>query len=310
MGSLLEIALVATGKIKQYVSFDRDDVEAEADEKGDADQIELEDRVTETVLLKTRQIRERERLAILLPSPFGSEELRALAVAIEINPPPKESGADLETHALCFNRCIEDLGRWRIGNQTSTGGRHGIGRSDLEDTIGLLYSPLNERRALLYLAQQTDASLAADIALSGTEVVFGSLSRTVKDRYLSGMVNDAEVLGWTLERSSYRILADLLSADQVTPQLEAMLVRHIGQVGRHVSTLEELLASSGNTDEFRRSVVSENFIYLEDISPAARTRAFEWLAARGKAPDGYDPLAPLKQRRAALRSIEKGLELR
>jgi len=47
----------------------------------------------------------------------------------------------------------------------------------------------------------------------------------------------------------------------------------------------------------------ENFIYLEDISPAARTRAFEWLAARDQAPQGYDPLASLKERRNVLNRI-------
>ena len=68
LGSMLEIALVATGKIKQHMPFDREDVEDEADEKGNADQIGQQDLVTETILLKTRQINEREELSILLPS--------------------------------------------------------------------------------------------------------------------------------------------------------------------------------------------------------------------------------------------------
>jgi hypothetical protein len=29
-------------------------------------------------------------------------------------------------------------------------------------------------------------------------------------------------------------------------------------------------------------------------------RAYDWLAARGAAPEGFDPLAPLPERRAAL----------
>jgi len=55
-------------------------------------------------------------------------------------------------------------------------------------------------------------------------------------------------------------------------------------------------------------VVRENFIYLEDISPAARTHAFEWLLSKGEAPDGYDPLAPLKERRAVLNRVEKDFD--
>jgi len=116
-------------------------------------------------------------------------------------------------------------------------------------------------------------------------------------------------LGWTLERMSYGLLATILSSDQATPELEAILVRHTGQVGRHVSTLEELTANAADIDEFQSNLVRENFIFMEDISPAARNRAFEWLKARGKAPDGYDPLAPLKERRDVLRRVEKSLDL-
>jgi hypothetical protein len=47
-------------------------------------------------------------------------------------------------------------------------------------------------------------------------------------------------------------------------------------------------------------VQAENLVALEDSSPAARVRAFDWLAARAKAPRDFDPLGPAGQRRAAL----------
>jgi hypothetical protein len=34
-------------------------------------------------------------------------------------------------------------------------------------------------------------------------------------------------------------------------------------------------------------------------------RAYDWLAARGLAPEGYDPLASSDQRRAALARLEE-----
>jgi hypothetical protein len=41
-------------------------------------------------------------------------------------------------------------------------------------------------------------------------------------------------------------------------------------------------------------------VYLEDASPAARVRAYDWLNGKNLAPAGYDPLGSNKDRRAAL----------
>ena len=43
---------------------------------------------------------------------------------------------------------------------------------------------------------------------------------------------------------------------------------------------------------------------LEDSSPAARVRAYDWLKAHARQPTGYDPLGEAHQRSAA---IEKAL---
>lgn len=55
--------------------------------------------------------------------------------------------------------------------------------------------------------------------------------------------------------------------------------------------------------DLRQRLLLENSIYLEDISPAARARAFDWLAVQGQAPQGYDPLASLAERRRVLNQI-------
>jgi hypothetical protein len=47
-------------------------------------------------------------------------------------------------------------------------------------------------------------------------------------------------------------------------------------------------------------VIAENLSYLEDASPSARVRAYDWLRTRGRAPAGYDPLGTIKERRNAL----------
>ena len=179
----------------------------------------------------------------------------------------------------------------------------------IENAIQALQSSLNQRRALLYLAERTGAFLGEDIALSGTDIVVARLSQALTNEYSSGSMTGGASLGWLLERTACGLLATLLSSDQATPELEAILIRHTGQVGRNVSTLEELTAGASSVEEFQKLLVRENFIYLEDISPAARARAFEWLKARGRAPEGYHPLAPVKERRAVLNRVEKGFDL-
>jgi len=51
-------------------------------------------------------------------------------------------------------------------------------------------------------------------------------------------------------------------------------------------------------------LIAQNRALLEDRSPSTRVRAFEWLAKRTLAPEGYDPLADLKARKKALRAAE------
>jgi hypothetical protein len=61
-----------------------------------------------------------------------------------------------------------------------------------------------------------------------------------------------------------------------------------------------MLRAANSRASLDARLVSENLIYLEDSSPSARVRANDWLAARGRAPAGFDPLGPPRQRREAL----------
>jgi hypothetical protein len=306
--SSLEIAIVASGKFKHSTATTQESVQSSEDEDEDSDLKGEDVKITETVFLKARPFKERAQFAIILSSPFSTEEAKAFAITIDVRSPPKEGRVGVTMHALYFNQCLEYLARGTIQGRGVYGKPHDTEWSGLEDAIQSLQSPINERRALLHLAQQTNAPLVKDIALSGTEIVVGQLSQAVTNEYMSGSVTNSEMVGWMLERTAYSLLANLLSTDQATPELEAVLVRHTGQVGRHASTIEELIAGTNSIEELQGYAVRENFIYLEDISPAARTRAFEWLLSKGEAPDGYDPLAPLKERRAVLNRVEKGFD--
>jgi len=307
----LEIALVASGGIKQktVLGDESSKIEGDSETNQDLDRENEDLQVTETILLEPRPFRERDQLAIIVPSPFGTKDAVSFAIAIDVRPPPAEDRAAAAMHRWSFNECMKQLTGADMPGQIQGAEPADADWPGLENAIRALQSYPNQRRALLYLAERTGASLVEDIALSGTDMVVGRLSQALTNEYSSGSMTGGALLEWTLERTAYGLLANLLSSDQATPELEAILVRHTGQVGRNVSTLEELTAGAAGIDEFQKLLVRENFIYLEDISPAARTRAFEWLTARGRAPEGYHPLAPAKERRAVLNRVEKGFDL-
>ncbi len=307
----LEIALVASGRIRQktVLGDENSKTEGVGETNEDVDRQSEDVQVTETILLEPRPFQERDQFAIILPSPFDTKEAVSFAIAIDVRLPPAEDRAAAAMHTWSFNECMKQLTGANIPDRIAGAEPSDADWPGLENAIQALQSSLNQRRALLYLAERTGASLVEDIALSGTDMVVGRLSQALTNEYSSGSMTGGASLEWTLERTAYGLLATLLSSDQATPELEAILVRHTGQVGRNVSTLQELTANAAGIDEFQKLLVRENFIYLEDISPAARTRAFEWLAARGRAPEGYHPLAPVKERRAVLNRVEKGFDL-
>jgi hypothetical protein len=125
-------------------------------------------------------------------------------------------------------------------------------------------------------------------------------------RDLAGVVAQGGGLGWLLERSALQLLADRAEEQPLPPELLSILLRHVGEPGRFTASLIDIAATCGSTAALRERLVQENLQYLEDSTAAARVRAFDWLDARGLAPAGFDPLAPLAARRAALAAAAEG----
>jgi hypothetical protein len=105
--------------------------------------------------------------------------------------------------------------------------------------------------------------------------------------------------GWQLEVLTLQELAALQSAEKLPAELEGVLSRYAGEAARNAGSLEELTRVQGR-DQLRARLIAENFTYLEDASPSARVRAYDWLKTRGHAPEKYDPLGPAKARSAAI----------
>lgn len=241
-----------------------------------------------------------EPLRLLLPSPFVSGEARGLSLELSV-----DSRESSEARALALERCAASERGAR--EQQRALAAHEARRAELEPGIEALDDPARARAALLQLALRTGAELAAELALSCSDsdlAALGASARTALSASLDARL-ELDALGWRLERATLRALAAQKEARALPYEIEGVLLRLTGELGRSAAALEDVAQTCASLAEFRARLAAENRIFLDDASAAARVRAFDWLAARGQAPAGYDPLAPAHERRAALEAAEK-----
>lgn len=254
--------------------------------------------VREVLLMDIHNEGKIEALALIFRSPFRSSEAGALAAVLRVDREPEQDPV--------FARCLEELKTASAGAQSQPASAPverielpGI-ESALERFTSAFSTPLERRRALIYLAGRTQAPMAENVVLSAPDDLVDRFGSWVLDVAARENIESVEALGWILEHSAYLLLVQLNSEQESDPVLEGALAHYTGEVGRHAAILEEVVSAAENWKDLQDRLVEENLIYLEDISPASRSRAFDWLAARGLAPEGYDPLAPIEARRKAL----------
>jgi hypothetical protein len=96
-------------------------------------------------------------------------------------------------------------------------------------------------------------------------------------------------------------LGKLLSdKDKLSQELAGVLTTFAGEAGRHAASVEEIVKNVPDRPSLQTRLVAENMIYLEESSPAARVRAYDWLRSQKRAPANFDPLASPRARRDAL----------
>lgn len=157
------------------------------------------------------------------------------------------------------------------------------------------------RPAITFLAADVSASIAADLALAADDAMLERFAQRVTDQSKAGGARvSAEQWSLTLDLIALRLLAEAQAAGALAPELESILSIHTGESGRHSGTLDEVVQGVAHRSELDARLTAENLIYLEDNSPAARVRAFDWLRGRGVDLAGYDPFATPRQRAAAL----------
>ena len=256
--------------------------------------------VRELLLIDRPAFTDTDRFSITLPYHFGGSDTQAIALFVQVLP-----GSDDPSHKQVFDRCLVDMTRSLDRTRAATQPYRELADNPewpaFQSALDALSRPGTPRAAMLFLASQTNVVIFEDIALSADDNLRGELSRKVFAKLgIPAKTHVKEALAWILESASYELLSEQSANGKLPPELAAILSIHAGEAGRHAGSLDEGLKTSVNRGDFAVRLIAENYIYLEDSSPASRVRAFDWLHSRDRAPSGYDPLGTAKDRRSAL----------
>jgi hypothetical protein len=195
---------------------------------------------------------------------------------------------------------VEQLQRFAAGAAPAAGVLAPSGWSGLATALRAMRQPATSRVAMVYLAGQTGAELFGDVALVAPDPTLGELATRIEKRLGEApAAMEPQQLGWQLEVAALEQLAELQSTEKLPSELAGVLARYAGEAARNAGSLEELTRVKGR-EQLQSRLIAENFTYLEDASPSARVRAYDWLRAQGRAPAKYDPLGAPKERAAAI----------
>ncbi|MFG0316005.1 MAG: hypothetical protein ACF8XB_01935 [Planctomycetota bacterium JB042] len=233
--------------------------------------------------------------AFVVPSPFADDTAAiVLTVRLDRTPP----AAELAEHEAAVARTRDALMSSRSPEAPPPaplplwpGAR---------EALAGLERPEQQRSALAYLAGRSSAEVAEEVALTGSDEIVDRVAReVVVELEEEGVPLFGAALTWLLEQAAYEgLIAAAKKGDVVA---EAVLVRHCGELGRFPEVLFHAVRRADGAEALDHRVLTENRAYLTDLDPAARVRAYDWLVALGEAPEGFDPLGPREERRAALR---------
>ena len=259
----------------------------------------------ELVLLRDRPELGGAPLALLVPSPFESGAAGAWLVEVAVLGPPA-SEAELEERRLALE---EDRPALEAATQALEASARPVTPEEtrarrLASAVSGLGEAEDTRAILLHAASAAGgAPLTTDLALVAEDELLGRFV----DALVAAGVPDAapERLGWELEGAALRFLADQALAGTLPAPLEGVLLRHAGELARSPAVLTQGLDEAAGPEVLSLFLAAEHRLLLDDARPSVRIRAHDWLAARRRAPAGYDPLGPREERRALLAEDER-----
>jgi hypothetical protein len=233
-------------------------------------------------------------LEIELLRPFRGGQARALVLELALF-----EGADPDDLSRCLAGARE--AEIRSGERTAWIARNETRLRELEAAWTALGDRERRRAALLLLAASSGAELCGDVALVADDA---TLAACIDAILADGVRPGSDASAWALERRAALFLAARAAEEPLAPELEAAVLRRVGELGRSPAALADVTERSSDLEDFRVRVADDNRVLLEDSNPGARVRAYDWLAARGLAPPGFDPLGTPAERRAALEAAE------
>jgi hypothetical protein len=242
-----------------------------------------------------------ETAALIVPIHFQRTDATAVAAIVSIEP-----ASNTPAHMAAVARCSADLAKSadEAANRPELLAVVSPPWSRFRVSLDALTDTQHRRAALVYLAAATGAGLCRDAALTADDDALGHLIAAVRAAVAQSSAAptppDGPALGWTLDRATFQWLAAMLADSKLPPELSAVLTAYAGEAGRDAGAIDEISRALATRQLFENQLLAENLIYLEDNSLAARACAFDWLAARGQAPPGYQPDGTAKSRREAL----------
>lgn len=185
--------------------------------------------------------------------------------------------------------------------ESGTSAPSGSAHEALAATLRGATDPARLRSTLALVALSVGAHVAGEAAVLFVDDSIPVLAQAVASALEQASPDAAPgSLGWSVDRAAILAAATLHSAGRLGPAAAAMLSARFGEVGRDPGGLAALAKASSGAADFHNRLVAEHLVLLGDVSPAARVRAYDWLAAAGSAPPGYDPLGPARERRQAV----------
>jgi hypothetical protein len=159
-----------------------------------------------------------------------------------------------------------------------------------------------QRGTLAYLADETGASLTGAVVLVADDNALNLIVGEIRSRLASLPSHDRATIAWMLDRATIKAIASIKQEDSPTtlPPILGALSAYAGEAGRQLDVLQSLANQAAGSDDLYARITAEQYIDLEDSSPATRVSAYDWLAQRELAPPDYDPLGPPRERRVAL----------
>jgi hypothetical protein len=244
----------------------------------------------------------------LVPSPFDGEEARWIAIVVRAAPPVVLPASGAGAHEDAVGAAARDLAAQQQAAALATAPPEPEPEvPDVEATRRALWDRAGARRALHALAQATHAHTAEALAVLADDHTLAPIASQVAVALGSApATGQPAVLGLQVELATLAACEKKLADEPVPEDLVSALEWRGGAALKLLPSLHDEIAKARTLDELEREIVEINVRLLLDASPAVRARATRWLQARMPL-EGYSPIAPSGERRAAVDRIRKHL---